>query len=792
MEKVGLMDTAISRLFRVPRMFLLFFSLVALVCLPIALSSLVHDASIGLLLPLTLLGALLAWGLAQWKVRGLSSGIILLFLGPLVLFIRMGQMGKAIVDLVRQAYHFMVALINLLFQQAAVDPSGFVSASHTLTEKFLALGSRIFAWTAGLWQGAYVEDPLIRTFAWSLAAWVIAVWAGWQISRNKRLLVGMIPTTILIALVVDYTNRETWIFWVHVSLLVFLYGLNGFVTLQKRWELSRLDYSESTQLETLVTVGVLTFALVTVSAFASKVSIKNILDDFREKRTSSAEARTEALGLHPAGGGNVTTGMSSGIPSSHLIGPGPVLSEELVMTVSTGDLPPMPSMARPVVPNYYWRTMTYEHYTGTGWTNPPPILENIPSEKILVEPPYQNYRLVHQEVTFANDSDEKMYWTGTLISAEVPFQALWIRKTNENPLLESDMLAAVAPAKTYRADSLLPDFSTEDLRSSPAVYPDWVRHRFLILPDSVPERVWSVARDLSASGKTPFDRALAIQNYLRQFPYSLDVLGPPPRRDVADYFLFDLKKGYCDYYATTMVVLARAAGLPSRIVMGYTSGSYDSEQARYVVTEKDAHAWVEIYLTNIGWVEFEPTPSQPAPAFSDISDAQVTAQPLAPQTSIASRFMLLVNRVFDFAWIPAIVLFLAPFVWLGWDTLSLSRLEPSRSIQLLYRRLRRIARPVSGTLSRGQTAHEYASLLKTRISSFRLSSQLQEWLFVARDEITQLTELYTRSIFSPESPSRAEIHRAIRMWSRLRWRLLCADAIAIQDRWLRLFLKQKD
>ena len=165
--------------------------------------------------------------------------------------------------------------------------------------------------------------------------------------------------------------------------------------------------------------------------------------------------------------------------------------------------------------------------------------------------------------------------------------------------------------KSYKAESLVLNVSAQDLRKSPSVYPAWVRNQFLALPDSVPERVLALARDLTASEPTAYDRALAIQNYLREYPYTLDISAPPAGRDVTDYFLFDLKQGYCDYYATSMVVLARAAGLPARLVAGYANGSYNVERAQYVVTENYAHSWVEIYFANIGWVEFEPTSSQP-------------------------------------------------------------------------------------------------------------------------------------------------------------------------------------
>lgn len=69
--------------------------------------------------------------------------------------------------------------------------------------------------------------------------------------------------------------------------------------------------------------------------------------------------------------------------------------------------------------------------------------------------------------------------------------------------------------------------------------------------------------------------------------------------------------GYCDYYGSAMVVLARSAGLPARIVVGYASGEYDASTVQYFIRMMDARTWAEIYFPEIGWVEFEPTASQP-------------------------------------------------------------------------------------------------------------------------------------------------------------------------------------
>jgi hypothetical protein len=344
------------------------------------------------------------------------------------------------------------------------------------------------------------------------------------------------------------------------------------------------------------------------------------------------------------------------------------------------------------------------------------------------------------------------------------------------------MLAALATVQSYRTESISLNVSAQDLRNSPSVYPDWVRERFLALPDSVPERVLALARDLTASEPTPYDRALAIQNYLRQFPYTLEIDAPPKDRDVVDYFLFDLKKGYCDYYATSMVVLARAAGLPARLVAGYANGSYDVERAQYIVTENYAHSWVEVYFANIGWVEFEPTASEPVILYQEKSDATAAMPKALPmEYSFTEQFTSFFRDAVKNAWFSVILVFACGLLWIGFDSLRLNRIEPSLTIQLLYRRLRRLARPLTRHASRNQTAHSYAIALIQRLSAFE-TSWLQNWLMVSHDEIDQLTELFSRSLFAPLSPTRAQAKEAIKTWSRLRWRLLLANILRIRNK----------
>src|SRR5438552_651355 len=150
------------------------------------------------------------------------------------------------------------------------------------------------------------------------------------------------------------------------------------------------------------------------------------------------------------------------------------------------------------------------------------------------------------------------------------------------------------------------------LRKAPATYPDYIRQKYLQLPSTLPQRVKDKAHELLDKLTNPYDKAEALESWLRSppFQYTAQVKATPPGRDPVDYFLFDLKQDFCEYFASAMVVMLREDGIPARLVEGFTTGQFDSTTAQYVVREQDAHAWVEVYFPQYGWIEFEPTPSQ--------------------------------------------------------------------------------------------------------------------------------------------------------------------------------------
>lgn len=160
----------------------------------------------------------------------------------------------------------------------------------------------------------------------------------------------------------------------------------------------------------------------------------------------------------------------------------------------------------------------------------------------------------------------------------------------------------------YEGISLLPVARPAEARLAGTDYPEDIRQTYLQLPQNLDSRIPELARTVSSTAKNPYEKSLAIEQYFHsKFTYTLDITGPPPRDPLA-HFLFDTRAGYCEYFATAMVVMLRALGIPSREVNGFLPGEYNDLGGDYIVRASDAHSWVEAYFPGSGWVTFDPTP----------------------------------------------------------------------------------------------------------------------------------------------------------------------------------------
>ncbi|UOK64301.1 transglutaminase-like domain-containing protein [Paenibacillus sp. OVF10] len=168
--------------------------------------------------------------------------------------------------------------------------------------------------------------------------------------------------------------------------------------------------------------------------------------------------------------------------------------------------------------------------------------------------------------------------------------------------------------KNYSADVMVPVATAEQLRlleeTNKGKDPAAIRRTYLQLPASLPGRVQTLAKEIIQGSETRYDAVQAVKTYLAAHAeYTLDTRMPPRGTDFVDDFLFVTRQGYCNHFSTAMIVLLRSEGIPARWVKGFGSGMADPDvPSQYVISQGDAHSWVEVYFPGAGWMPFEATP----------------------------------------------------------------------------------------------------------------------------------------------------------------------------------------
>lgn len=269
-----------------------------------------------------------------------------------------------------------------------------------------------------------------------------------------------------------------------------------------------------------------------------------------------------------------------------------------------------PDSQGPLAERIYFRGASYDAYDGRSWSN-------TFRERQL------RARSADGEIPLAASSPVK---SATGIRQDILVEALDTSVLFGLPFVESvkggfsaalvdgmnNVFLPYAPAARfqYSVRSVPVHLSPADRGMAKATYPESIRRRFLQLPP-MSQRVADLARRIVGSTESPYEQAVAVEQYLkRTYRYSLDV-GAAPSVNPVEEFLFGRQTGYCDHFATAMVVLLRTLGIPSRLATGFSQGEWNDVGGYYTIRQRDAHAWVEVYFPNSGWVTFDPTPTVP-------------------------------------------------------------------------------------------------------------------------------------------------------------------------------------
>lgn len=257
-------------------------------------------------------------------------------------------------------------------------------------------------------------------------------------------------------------------------------------------------------------------------------------------------------------------------------------SNRLVMSVTTAeDL-------------LYLRGRVKDTYTGLSWENSDTNYKKFESQKRYGEKKFHSENLKSAFITYEGISSLSIFSPIGILEFSLDESKVRVDKDGsiyyKNGIFEENI-------SEYRVV-----FTSQDSYiANTAIY--------TYLPESISDRTLEIAFDITKNLTTDKEKVYAIKDFLvSNYPYSLEVNGGKNYTDFVDEFLFEEMKGYCTYYATSLAVLARINGIPSRYVEGYIVSPDSYDGGKYLIKEDKAHAWTEVYIEDEGWIILDSTP----------------------------------------------------------------------------------------------------------------------------------------------------------------------------------------
>lgn len=539
--------------------------------------------------------------------------------------------------LARSQYSELTALIlSAIYSLGAVLTVQFFAANGNVVERLYAVTARLVSTL----QGGFIEgigfDPFLLIIVLSVLFWFLGHNTAWHLFRLDRVWRAILPPGIVLVLNSVYNTNPSSSYDGYIILYAFLALLllirSHIDAREYDWYVSRLAFRSSVRrwffrLGSLVAVAalLLAWALPTGNAqenarrfqeFLNEESLARLMD-IANRLFGSLEGQAP-LTANYFGGSELQLG-------------GPInLRDQIVMAV---DAPPGL--------RYYWKSSTFDTYQNGRWTTTPNAEQQVGSGGIaLIHPPVQAgaRREVTQRFIITMGASRLVYAAPQLKTIRLPIriQLDFVNRGSGvsdpltfwagEPLLRGAQYSVISSVSVASADFL---------RRTGTGYPAWVTNKYLQVPPEVTQRTRDLAQQIvrAANAQTPYDKAKAIETWLRQNIAYRETLGNPPvGREPVDWMLFERREAYCTYYASAMIIMLRSLGVPARMAAGFSQGVYDPVNQYFVVRERDAHTWVEVYFPNAGWVEFEPTAAQSVINRTEIDQAPPTPTPLPTAT----------------------------------------------------------------------------------------------------------------------------------------------------------------
>jgi len=480
---------------------------------------------------------------------------------------------------------------------------------HDEAARLILLRGDAIKWTQIVVDGGFA--PQLSPYAVGLGVlmWVTGFIAAYALYRHHRVLDSILLVGVALIANMSATLTPLFLYLVLFSLAALLLWLRiALVTREESWRIRRmkenLDVPGQIMRSGVMFIGgsiALAWVLTTVAVAAPLTSVWSNLDGVWSDVRNQFEGAFGGL----AGTDSRIEGTTFG-PAFRVRGSW-TSKDDPVMTVGA-------------TRGYYMRTVTYDIYTGHGWDS-----SDGPNRRVAagdrIFPGYtperplatDSFKIETVTVEVQRNAGRNMFTPGYPTTA---FSPMIVHEPNGLPLLGALQSGVVLQeGKGYQITAAISTASEAMLVGAGTAYPPEIVATYTGTAGVTQRTADEARRVVNAAGATdPYHEARALADYLRtdpRFTYkTTGTLPSDPNRDIVDFFLFDPEGqvGYCEYFATTMAVMARTLGLPARVAIGYAPGERSS-QGIYQVRDKNAHAWAEIFFPGYGWQIFEATKS---------------------------------------------------------------------------------------------------------------------------------------------------------------------------------------
>jgi transglutaminase-like putative cysteine protease len=261
---------------------------------------------------------------------------------------------------------------------------------------------------------------------------------------------------------------------------------------------------------------------------------------------------------------------------------------------------------------YYWQGRYYDKYISGLWQNSGYSEEKTLANQII-NSSEKNESELGRFLVQVFSRLYSIYFPQIPLSINRDTNLLLTNNEEQREVITILPVRVLEQGENYELNAALVDPTLEDLLSAERTYPEWVSDEYLQLPESISPRIRDLSISITQNTYNTYEKIQAITKYLRENLSYADIISDLPldNSDPVEWFLFTEKRGFCTYFASAEVLLLRSIGIPARIVVGYAQGKSLENGKKYEVSDKDNHAWPEVFFSGIGWIAFEPTPSQP-------------------------------------------------------------------------------------------------------------------------------------------------------------------------------------